>query len=172
MLEIGLYYFQSKISSFSISPLTYNGEDTWLTWMKKKIRNIQKVSHRGFTAFLKLHLPQAKIVALTGPRNHVTFWPCWGLHKTSVYVIGQRPNLTWKWDRCKNVRLGRMVSHIKFHISISNALCAVAKKNVRLVAPTIVNLTWPWPWHSHTISGTLPYVSIELKRPECFSQSL
>ena len=32
MLEIGLYHFYSKIISFSISPLTYNGEVTWLTW--------------------------------------------------------------------------------------------------------------------------------------------
>ena len=77
MLEIGLYHFHSKIISFGISPLTYNGgghvTDLTPGDPSEKSEIYKMLVLGGLTGFRKFHLPAANVVTLTALRNRATF---------------------------------------------------------------------------------------------------
>ena len=134
MIGIGLYHFNSKIISFSIFPLTYNGKVTWLTWpqvIRVKNPRYANVSPRVFTRFRKFHLPAADEISSScgrGLDSAAKSRHFLAVQRFTYDVIGQWPDLAWKCDRCKKIRLESRVSYAKFQLSIYNAFWAVAEK--------------------------------------------
>ena len=106
ILEIGLYHFQSKISSFSISQLNHNGEPAWLTWPQvtwvkdpifTKCQSAGDLVRSGSFSFLRQR-------SWSWQRCKIT--PLFG--RADVYILCHR-SVTWpdmKMRQCRNVRLG------------------------------------------------------------------
>ena len=136
MLDIGFYHFHSKIISFSISPLTYNGEVSWLTWpLVTRVKNPRwtKCYSSGAYYVPKVSSSCGQCRGLDSATKLRQFL---AVQRFTYDVIGQWPDLTWKCDWCQKVWLESRVSYAKFQLSIYNAFWAVPEKPSGGVAPT------------------------------------
>ena len=114
--QIWLYRFQSKMSSFSISPWLVMRSRHWPDprWPEWKVQDI-KYNSSGTYYVLEVSSSSCKGRGIDGAAKSRYLW---AVQRCTYDVIGQVADLTWKWDRYQKVRLELRFSRLKFHISV------------------------------------------------------
>ena len=95
-----------------------------LRWCVWKIRGIENVStYPGLVTFWNFHLPEKNptIGNVAKLLHFVT------VRRSTYDVIGQWPDLTWKWKQFHNVRHQWRISLANFQLSITNGCRAISR---------------------------------------------